>query len=253
MAEIHRVNAGALLVLIAGLHWTPSAHAADARECASIANDQQRLACFDAAVRDTADAPSEAAAETAPPPKASPVKAPEQAARKPAAVAGSAGGPAGGSAERSVGGSPDGSAGAPAAAAATAAAPTPALQEAPVAIVREQTTSGSAAVPAPAPSAAEAAFGLPPKVDPVVADIDEVSSRIEAVRRLPAGHLVLRLANGQVWRENEPSRVRVESGVDASVRRGVIGNYWLTPESGRALRVRRVDCSVPDNRRLCQF
>jgi len=47
--------------------------------------------------------------------------------------------------------------------------------------------------------------------------------------------------------------VRVEPGVEASVRRGVIGNYWLTPASGRALRVRRVDCSAPESRRLCQF
>lgn len=124
-----------------------------------------------------------------------------------------------------------------------------------MAIVREQppATPPVAPEPAPAPSAAEAAFGLPPKADPAVSAVDEVTSKIDAVRRLPAGHLVFRLANGQVWRENEPTRVRVEAGVNASVRRGVIGNYWLTPDSGRALRVRRVDCSAPDNRRLCQF
>lgn len=240
MPQVHRANACALL-LIAALHWMPSAHAGDARECASIANDQQRLACFDAAVRD---------AEAPPAPTPSPAQVSEQAPLKPAAVVESAGTPGNGS--------PNGSGNAaapvaPTAAKPTAVATTPTLHEAPVAIVREQRTSAPASVPAPEPSPAEAAFGLPPKVDPVVADIAEVSSRIDAVRRLPAGHLVLRLANGQVWRENEPSRVRVEPGVDASVRRGVIGNYWLTPESGRALRVRRVDCSTPENRRLCQF
>jgi hypothetical protein len=242
----------------------------DRRACSDLADATERLACFDAL--DAAVAASDGDAASArrdhtatPAPAAVPARQPrvtpapsgstasDTASTSTATATGTAA-PAGGPTPAPGVAARQGGTGqslqevvlqsaAPAAAAGPAATASPTATASP---------APAASPPGEAASAADAGFGLPARQAPA-ADVDEIESRIVASRRLPRGNAVIKLANGQVWLENEPSPARIRPETAAKLRRGTFGSFWLSHESGPPMRVRRVDCEDPRARSLCQF
>jgi hypothetical protein len=187
--------------------------------CTRIADDPQRLACYDALLRPagrTAAAPVAAPVAT---PDAAPVVAPVASAAPAAAPAAPVG--------TSV-------ATAPAVAAATASAAAAALP-APV------------ADPAPASPAEE--FGLSAeqrlakKTEQEPQEMDSITARVAVVRQLRNDRFALILENDQIWTQVEPTpRQRFYVGDEIRIRRASLGSFLATgPNTGGAIRVRRVE------------
>ena len=192
---------------------------AQAVDCSSVAQDVARLKCYDeqAARQKKASAP---AAKASPPSTASPstTAAPPVAATSPAA-------------------------GAPPVAATSPAAAVPAPAPAPAAV----------ATPAPArPTSGSSDFGLDAEAlrrkqataNPATPkEPEQVVARVKAVATKPRGEYQVTLEDGQVWEETAhtssvlPPRV----GETVTIKRGLLGSYFLSKGTGLALRVKRIN------------
>lgn len=112
-----------------------------------------------------------------------------------------------------------------------------------------------AAPPAPGPASPGVAEPTPEELfghDPATSEamvreaagigrVDEIRSRVAAVRSAPDGKLVLTLDNNQVWAQLDSPAPGVAPGAEVSIRRAAFGSYLLSVAgTPRGIRVRRV-------------
>ncbi len=199
----------------AAVAWAAAVHA-DPAACKALADDRQRLACYDAL---TAPAPPAAVAA----PAAAPASIP--AASPPAPVAA----PPAAQAPDSV---------QPAAAAPAAAVPSAALSAVPPPV--QAVAPAAAAVPAatPTPQTFGSELLFKPGDQPVVDLSAHAAGSFDGFRRGTS----FNLDNGQVWVCLDDYEYYYEADNPVVViHRNVVGNYWLTPEHAEfSVRVSRV-------------
>lgn len=174
---------------------------ADANPCASIADPNARLACYD---RTYGTAGGNAA-----------IAVPGAAA---AGVPATQGGPT---------------------LPAPSGAPVPAPSTAPVPVIKspEQQVQEFGLTEEAVRKQAEAAL---PKDEPRPEVVTAIESTVATVGRRPAGQLVLKLANGQVWTQIETdARVFVKVGDAVTIRKALLGSYTLSTAHG-SFKVRRL-------------
>jgi hypothetical protein len=194
--------------------------AASFMECARIADDARRLACYDRLATELielglagqAGAPAApAAAPPSSPPASPPASSPGTAAAPAvAAVSGGSGTTASAAAPRAAApASPT-----PPAAPASAPGPAPAASSAPK-----------------APSASEADFGRERIDGGDKSEVDEIRSRYVGEFTGWDGKTVFRLENGQVWQQVRSGRLawRADSPM-VTIKRGFFGSYRLSVE-----------------------
>jgi hypothetical protein len=69
----------------------------------------------------------------------------------------------------------------------------------------------------------------------------ELVAKVKAVNQRAHGELSIQLDNDQVWVETQYSgEATLAAGDTVTIKRGTLGSYFLTRESGRALRIKRV-------------
>lgn len=206
----HAPRAAAALALgaLAAVGWPGLASAQPpSTSCAQIQAPAERLACYDRAFP-----PAPAAAAAAP------AAAAQAAPAAPAAQAPAAAAPAETAHIATERSEPRGAHGA-----AAQAPPAPAAPAAPGA--------PATALAAPAPAQAEAPdSGIVPIV-------------IVDVRDTPGRHAkVFTADNGSVWVQTDGAALNAPSTpYNAEIKKGVAGSYFLVPDKGRAVRVRRGD------------
>jgi hypothetical protein len=72
-------------------------------------------------------------------------------------------------------------------------------------------------------------------------ELDKLSGRIATVSYKPRGEAVVSLVNGQIWEEAEAeSHLPLRPGDTITIRRGVLGAFYLSSNSVLGLRVKRV-------------
>jgi hypothetical protein len=195
-------------------------------DCSTVPEDMARLKCYDAqaALRKKAAAPQAATTQAAQQPAA---KAAVPASAPPVSAATS-------------------SAPAPATAAATSSAPAPATTAATSrAPAATSAATGSSAASSPSD------FGLDPETvrrkqaaaNPEAAPRPEqVVGRVKSVVTKPRGQYRITLEDGQVWEETQRTGGSPpEVGDTVTIRRGMLGSYFLSHSVGLALRVKRID------------
>lgn len=173
------------------------------RRCADLAEPARRLACLDAAL---------------------------QQLGVPIATA----------ADRAATGTTTGAAAtvAPATAAPTAAAP--------AATVAAAAAAGAAAAPVTPTLTPEQKFGatgeLKLKQEPKPAEpaLEQLTANISEVRQAPGGNYVVRLDNGQVWRQVTPADMMMRVGEPVTIKPRALGSFWLIDASGRGSRFKRI-------------
>jgi hypothetical protein len=71
--------------------------------------------------------------------------------------------------------------------------------------------------------------------------LDKLRARLAAVSSRPTGEAVYSLEGGQVWVEAEPeSHIPLHAGEEVTIRRGVLGAFYLSAAEARGVRVKRV-------------
>lgn len=193
--------------------------------CAALADDRARLACYDELFPPRATASTPRAST----PPAPPAPGPAPTAAVPAAVAGAAA-----------------AAGAAVATAPVATAVPEAPARASVATAPAVAPASAAASQAASPVSQEETFGLTPEQQQrrkpdKPAELESVESRVTAVKALQYDRFRLTLENGQVWSQTEPTpRQRFYPGDTITIRRAALGSYMATgPKSSGGIRVRR--------------
>lgn len=74
-----------------------------------------------------------------------------------------------------------------------------------------------------------------PQVDRVEMQVERIVSHLDGTHSFV-------MTNGQVWTQIEPASANnVEPGDSIAIRRATLGSFMLSPESGRAHRVRRTE------------
>lgn len=112
-------------------------------------------------------------------------------------------------------------------------APTPAPATAPVAAATAATVE---AAPAADPVAE---FGQAEEVDED--ELVEISAMATAVKKRPAGQLLITLDNGQTWTEKDhEANFRVKVGDTLRIKKGRFGGYTMYTEYRRSSKVTRV-------------
>jgi len=72
-------------------------------------------------------------------------------------------------------------------------------------------------------------------------ELDRLDANVGDMRRLSTGAFVLTLDNGQQWQQAEVnSRARPKKGDRVSIRRGMLGSFFLVTPDNVATRVRRL-------------
>jgi hypothetical protein len=170
----------------------------------------------------------------------------------PRAVAASAGATAPGSSTASAAGA------SPSAAAATPAVRAPSPQS--TTALASSTTRAGASTAAPRPpepaagqtSAASAAsevdaFGMTAQLQrkesgaTAPPGLNKLTAHIAAVSQKPPGEFIVTLDNGQVWEEAETvSHLPLRTGDSITIKRGMLGSFYMSSEQVLGLRVRRV-------------
>ena len=70
--------------------------------------------------------------------------------------------------------------------------------------------------------------------------VDELEARVNRIQTLSSGKIVVELDNGQVWRQTDTAKPRVDEGDTVIVRRGSLGSYRMQKlGSKRSMRVTR--------------
>jgi len=70
--------------------------------------------------------------------------------------------------------------------------------------------------------------------------LEQLTSSVSAVRKTPAGELVVTLANGQVWRQVTPATMMLKAGDSVTIKPRSMGSFWMTDPTGRGSRVKRI-------------
>lgn len=93
----------------------------------------------------------------------------------------------------------------------------------------------------------EASFGLNASVReaPAVkekdgADLQSVQSTVQGFARAADGSTVIRLENGQSWRQLSGGDTLLKKGDAVTVTRGALGSFQMNVPSGRTVKVRRI-------------
>lgn len=129
-------------------------------------------------------------------------------------------------------------------------------------VPRAAATPGSAiaaGTPAPAPAAPTTGAGSAAPVSEVDAfgmtaqiqrkesggtpppRLDQLTAHIAAVAQKPRGESIVTLDNGQVWEEAEAtSHLPLRAGDDITIKRGMLGAFYLSSAQVLGLRVKRV-------------
>jgi hypothetical protein len=188
--------------------------------CADETDVLKRLSCYDREVARYRAHP--AASTTAPPGTTAPAAA--SAAAPAAGSAASAGAP-------------------PAPASAAAAAPSAS---------RPSSASGTRATSAgtASPADQQAEFGMNgelkrkeqgPNVAAEPAKLEQLTARITSLAYKPHGESILTLDDGQTWEEAEnTTHVPYHVGDEVTIKRGVLGAFYLSSSGVRGMRVKRV-------------
>lgn len=199
--------------LMAGALLMPAAVAAEAdlaeriAACRQIANDADRLACYDSVARAAGSAREDerrpSRASDSPQAKPETTAEPAEQAAQPAAAQPS-------DASRQTG-------------------------------AREDTTETA---PREMLVAAFGAEGLDPDERPPMPDekLDELRAKVVESRKDPYGKAIVTLDNGQVWHQTQPKQIRFREGDEVIIeRRGFLEGYLLKqPRSNRRIDVERV-------------
>ena len=193
-----------LAVMLLGRAWAAVGVPTDSgiESCARIADDHQRLACFDREVslmkaqRHTADQAASATAASTPAAGATPsVTTP---AATPSAATTAAGVAAGQAAPRAE------------------LTPEQRMGLTPGRVLQLQSTANKSP------------------------DLKELSVKIQAASTNSAGRGVFRLENGQVWQEVEPdAKFTVQPGQTVLITRGAMGSYFMSASAHMSTRVTR--------------
>lgn len=210
MNKTNWFSTGALLTASIGLVAQSAAgdsSLAGVRACRALADAVARLACYDRET-DALDAAS----------------APPAARAEPPVISGT---PAAGKITASA------TAPAPVAPAAPGAPPAPVAPPAPMApVLNAQQRFG---LPDGAVAAQEVAAGAR------AADVPKIEAHLVRVSSAADSRLIFTLDNQQVWRQVRPEgELLAKVGDAVTVRRGVLGSYWLQFPSGRGCKVSRV-------------
>jgi hypothetical protein len=71
--------------------------------------------------------------------------------------------------------------------------------------------------------------------------LDKLTAHITAVSQKPQGEFVVTLDNGQVWEETEAtSHLPLRAGDDITIKRGMLGAFYMSSQQVLGLRVKRV-------------
>lgn len=83
---------------------------------------------------------------------------------------------------------------------------------------------------------------LKQKQDPRPAEptLEQLTANIKDVRQTSAGHYVVTLDNGQVWRQVTPAPMMMKAGEPVTIKPRALGSFWMVDASGRGSRVKRI-------------
>jgi hypothetical protein len=193
------------------------------RSCVTEKNDTRRLACFDEHMRGQSSGRAASAAWATSAPSVSSASASGvSTSAAPASAVASASAPG------------------PASAAASASRPSSSVMA---------TQAASAATPATAALTPEQQFGMNGALErrqQVQADskapppLKKLSAHIKSVSYRPQGEAVVTLDNGEIWEEAElSSHLELRPGDEVTVKRGLLGSFWLYTSTVPAQRVTR--------------
>jgi hypothetical protein len=71
--------------------------------------------------------------------------------------------------------------------------------------------------------------------------LNKLTAHIAAVSQTPRGEFIVTLDNGQVWEETETvSHLPLRTGDSITIKRGMLGSFYMSSEQVLGLRVRRV-------------
>lgn len=97
--------------------------------------------------------------------------------------------------------------------------------------------SGSAAPPAASP---EERFGLPPDAGESRTP-SRIAARVATATRQSSGRYIITLENGEVWLQTEDRLgFMPRPGGSVSIKRGLLGSYWMTADKFYVVAVRRL-------------
>jgi hypothetical protein len=99
----------------------------------------------------------------------------------------------------------------------------------------------------PVPQSEVDAFGMTPQIQhkenhgTPPPRLDKLAAHITAASQNPAGEFVVTLDNGQVWEEAEAtSHLPLRSGDNITIKRGMLGAFYMSSKQALGLRVKRV-------------
>ena len=144
------------------------------------------------------------------------------------------------------------------------AAPAPAANAPGAPSSGSMSASGAPATSAPAPRPAAPASATPPPASSAASDFgldpdtvrkkqaaanpeapkppEQVVGRVKSVVTTPRGQYRITLEDGQVWEETQHTGgAAPEVGDPVTIKRGMLGSYFLSRSVGLALRVKRID------------
>ncbi len=68
-----------------------------------------------------------------------------------------------------------------------------------------------------------------------------ITARVASATRQASGRYLITLENGQVWLQTEDELgFRPRNGSSVSIKRGLLGSYWMTADKYYAVAVRRL-------------
>lgn len=81
-----------------------------------------------------------------------------------------------------------------------------------------------------------------------IGGVEQITTRITEVSRSLRGNLIVKLANGQRWRQTDGRRTRVKEDEPVVISRGALGSYKMNIGGNRFIRVTRIDdgSNIPD-------
>jgi hypothetical protein len=212
------------------------------RPCAAEQDAASRLACYDREVKSFLAPATESATAATSATAASGTTSTPAATAAPGATSTAAVTTGPGATSTPAGTSAPGATTTPAATATpSATATSSAVSPSPTPGTVPPVTSPSAS----APDSPEDRFGANAKTKrnqgPQPVELDKLDGRIVAVSYRPRGESVVTLENGQIWEEAEvESHLPLRPGESITIRRGVLGAFYLSSDKVLGLRVRRL-------------
>lgn len=226
-----------LCFLVTG-HLHAQVVAGDFMKCAGIANDAQRLSCYDRMATELIELGAVPRDDT--PVSATPPAAPSQRVATPPAAAPDTAGPAVTATRSEPGEVPPQSVATPPAVAPDTVGPT-------VAAARDQAGESPPAAQETSTAASASSsvdqFGAERTEDVLKTELKEINSRLVGEFSGWSGDTVFRLENGQVWQQARDGRL-VWRGVESpmvTIKRGFMGSYRLSIDGvNKQVNVKRI-------------